>query len=156
MSIFTASLESLQRDSTQHISSSYEANGPYRVQAIMQRVPAQPPGGQHVLFEHFWVGVGPLPLPDPDAPPPEGRFVMTPSVSMHLRNLARAVLLRRYPILLQVMVVVSCAYACLHASIVCPSQPVYLLPCKHCSFFCSLSEQGPHLNPVLQNEQCVC
>lgn len=31
-----------------------------------------------------------------------GAFVLTPTVQGHLRNLARAVLLRRYPILLQV------------------------------------------------------
>lgn len=38
------------------------------------------------------------------APPADGSggaFVLTPTVQGHLRNLARAVLLRRYPILLQ-------------------------------------------------------
>jgi hypothetical protein len=68
----------------------------------MQRIPNQPEGGQHVLFEHFWVEAGPLPLLDPNDSLAGGRFVMTPSVSMHLRNLARAVLCR-YPILLQVI-----------------------------------------------------
>jgi hypothetical protein len=71
-------------------------------QAVMQRIPNQPEGGQHVLFEHFWVEAGPLPLLDPNDSLAGGRFVMTPSVSMHLRNLARAVLCR-YPILLQVI-----------------------------------------------------
>ena len=51
-----------------------------------------------MLFEHFWVEVGDLPLPEPSSAP---QFVMTPSVRGHLRSLARAVLVRRFPILLQ-------------------------------------------------------
>jgi len=66
----------------------------------MQRVPTRPPGGAHVLFEHFWVEAGPLPVPDGAEGGPPG-FVITPSVAAHLRNLARAALIRRYPILLQ-------------------------------------------------------
>lgn len=68
----------------------------------MQRIPGEPAGAAHVLFEHFWVEIGSQPLPDPDKVPASGRFIITPSISMHLRNLARAVLLRSYPILLQV------------------------------------------------------
>ncbi|KAK9809153.1 hypothetical protein WJX72_010301 [[Myrmecia] bisecta] len=69
----------------------------------LMRAPAEPPGGRHVLFEHFWVELGCLPLPQEGATSGVGggQFVMTPSVMQHLRNLARAVLLRRYPILLQ-------------------------------------------------------
>ena len=67
------------------------------VQAVLRPV-AQPQGGRHVLFEHFWVEMGDLPLPEPSSSP---QFVMTPSVRSHLRNLARAVLVRRFPILLQ-------------------------------------------------------
>ena len=110
----------------------------------MQRVPAQPLGGQHVLFEHFWVGIGPLLLPDPEAPPPGGRFVMTPSVSMHLRNLARAVLLRRYPILLQVIFIVSCAYACLYASTVCPFPARIPASMQAVSILLQLVRKVPH------------
>ena len=68
----------------------------------MQRTPSKPTAGDHVLFEHFWVKAGPLPLPETDARLGDGKFVLTNSVSMHLRNLARAVLCR-YPILLQVI-----------------------------------------------------
>ena len=68
----------------------------------MQRTPSKPAGGEYVLFEHFWVKAGPLPLPESDARLGDGKFVLTNSVSMHLRNLARAVLCR-YPILLQVL-----------------------------------------------------
>ena len=51
-----------------------------------------------MLFEHFWVETGAQPLPEPTDRP---HFVMTPSVRGHLRNLARAALVRRFPILLQ-------------------------------------------------------
>jgi midasin len=66
----------------------------------MQRAPTRPPGGAHVLFEHFWVEAGPLPVPD-GAEGGRPGFVLTPSVAAHLRNLARAALIRRYPVLLQ-------------------------------------------------------
>jgi midasin (ATPase involved in ribosome maturation) len=59
------------------------------------------PSGSHVLFEQYWVESGPLPLPEEDAVDP---FVLTPSVRRHLATLARAVLLRRHPILLQARV----------------------------------------------------
>lgn len=65
--------------------------------AELCRAPPPPPG-EHVLFEQYWVEAGPLPLPDADAPDP---FILTPSVRKHLATLARAVLLRRHPILLQ-------------------------------------------------------
>lgn len=68
------------------------------LQAVLRPV-AQPPGGRHVLFEHFWVEMGDQSLPEATATP---HFVMTPSVRGHLRNLARAALVRRFPILLQV------------------------------------------------------
>ena len=64
----------------------------------MERAPLQPSEGPHILFEQFWVRAGPLPLPDTGG---GSHFVLTRSVRMHLKNLARAVLCR-YPILLQV------------------------------------------------------
>ena len=67
------------------------------------RAPPEPPGvaGTHVLFEQYWVEAGPAPLPDADVP---DEFVLTSSVRGHLATLARAVLLRKHPILLQVRV----------------------------------------------------
>ena len=72
--------------------------------------PAPPTdGAKHVLIEGFWVraGTGELP-PDDDgsaaADDPVaalGKYVLTASVKSRLRDLARAVLLRRYPVLLQ-------------------------------------------------------
>ncbi len=71
--------------------------------AELSRAPPEPPGahGTHVLFEQYWVEAGPAPRPDADAP---DEFVLTPSVRRHLATLARAVLLRRHPILLQARV----------------------------------------------------
>jgi len=67
------------------------------LQAVLRPV-AQPQGSKHVLFEHFWVEAGEQPLPEPSDRP---NFVMTTSVKGHLRNLARAALVRRFPVLLQ-------------------------------------------------------
>jgi hypothetical protein len=57
-----------------------------------------------VLFEQFWLERGPLALPalgrDDDGAC--RRFVLTPSVRGQLHNLARCILARRHPILLQV------------------------------------------------------
>lgn len=62
------------------------------------------PGDSFVLFEQFWLEKGPLQLPalgrDDDGA--ARRFVLTPSVRGQLHNLARCILARRHPILLQV------------------------------------------------------
>ncbi|GAB4814206.1 hypothetical protein N2152v2_001252 [Parachlorella kessleri] len=76
--------------------------GPGVTLKALMRAPPAPPGPSHVLFDHFWVETGPAPLPDSkESDGKGGSFVLTPAVTHHLRNLARAVLLRRYPILLQ-------------------------------------------------------
>lgn len=69
----------------------------------LMRAPPQPAGPGSVLFDHFWVEVGGEALPEgkDETSGNLGTFVLTDSVTQHLRNLARAVLLRRYPILLQ-------------------------------------------------------
>ena len=75
------------------------------------RAPPAPPGPSHVLFDHFWVETGPAPLPDNKESDGKGSsFVLTPTVTQHLRNLARAVLLRRYPILLQASYYSRCCW----------------------------------------------
>lgn len=63
----------------------------------MKTPPNPPAGDTHVLLEHFWVEAGDLPRMDPES----GKYVVTETVKGHLSNLARAVLLRRHPILLQ-------------------------------------------------------
>lgn len=68
-----------------------------------------------MLFDHFWVEAGSEALPEPGTDGSGAAFVRTPTVMGHLRNLARAVLLRRYPILLQVLVHV-CMQRCMYLS----------------------------------------
>lgn len=66
---------------------------------------------------------------NPTAPAADGSggaFVLTPAVQGHLRNLARAVLLRRYPILLQVR---GMSKPCMvQPNKVLAQWPTYLLP----------------------------
>jgi len=57
--------------------------------------PPAPENDTHVLIEQFWVEAGELERVDPEG------YVVTDTVKSHLSNLARAVLLRRHPILLQ-------------------------------------------------------
>eukprot|EP00850_Spirogloea_muscicola_P001971 SM000007S20931 [mRNA] locus=s7:964636:998915:+ [translate_table: standard] len=65
--------------------------------------PPPQPSPHHVLFEHFWVeGGDALELgPSETAADSAGGYILTESVREHLKNLARAVLVRKYPILLQ-------------------------------------------------------
>ena len=68
------------------------------VQALLH-TPPEPAGGNHVLFEHFWLERGPVPLPEAGQDLDAGKrpFVQTASVRQHLCNLARAVLIRCAP-----------------------------------------------------------
>ena len=71
------------------------------IKALMQSAPT-PPSEGCVLFDHYWVEVGDVPVVESREDDGKGGvFVATPTVTQHLRNLARAVLLRKYPILLQ-------------------------------------------------------
>jgi len=93
----------------------------------LARAPPAPAGETHVLFESFWLERGPLALPAGGKEDDGGsrRFVLTPSVRTHLANLARAALVRRHPILLQVrrfgraaLHVVS-LHACMRVAVIC-------------------------------------
>ncbi len=59
------------------------------------QVPAEPPGGNHVRVQHFWIEKGQL---EPMQAP---RYILTHTITKHLKNLARVVVTRRYPALLQ-------------------------------------------------------
>jgi midasin len=50
----------------------------------------------HTLIGSFWIQNGPLDIVEEDQ-----LFIMTPSVEINLRNLARTVLARKYPVLIQ-------------------------------------------------------
>jgi midasin len=77
---------------------------PAQAAKALSRAPPEPPGGSTVLFESFRLERGPLPLPAGGAEDDGAarRFVLTPSVRKHLANIARAALVRKHPILLQV------------------------------------------------------
>ena len=62
----------------------------------LNRAPACP-GNEFIQFDSFWVRKGEYPV---DSQALAG-FIVTPTISIHLKNLARAVLLCKYPILLQ-------------------------------------------------------
>lgn len=64
------------------------------LQSIMKASPVCP-SPMHIRFDDFWVEGGDQESVHDDA------FIITPTVMGYLRNLARAVLLKRYPILLQ-------------------------------------------------------
>ncbi|BBM98800.1 midasin [Marchantia polymorpha subsp. ruderalis] len=63
------------------------------------KIPVQP-SSQHVLFEQFWVEKGNV---EPSELSFEScqKYVLTPSIREHLKNLARAVFVRKNPVLLQ-------------------------------------------------------
>jgi hypothetical protein len=56
--------------------------------------------GRFVNVEGFWLQCGPNALPD-EGGPDISHFILTPSVRCHLRAVARALFLRRFPVLLQ-------------------------------------------------------
>ena len=64
------------------------------IKSIVRSSP-EAPSSKHILFDHYWVEGGDL------EPVDGGTFIATPTVKINLRNLARAVLLKKYPILLQ-------------------------------------------------------
>ena len=81
------------------------------------------PGGrstseQFVSVEGFWLKAGPQPPVDLTVEDETRRvgFVLVPSVKRNMRNLARAVVSRRYPVLLQVPVCCVCG-VCTRAAI---------------------------------------
>ena len=59
------------------------------------QVPPEPVGGNHVRVQHFWIEKGSL------EPNPAPRYILTRTITKHLKNLARVVVTRRYPALLQ-------------------------------------------------------
>ncbi|CAM6097712.1 unnamed protein product [Calypogeia fissa] len=79
----------------------FKQTGPAATKLLksLLKVPSQP-SSRHVLFEQFWVESG-------DSEPSESaretceRYVLTTSIREHLKNLARAVFVRKNPVLLQ-------------------------------------------------------
>lgn len=70
--------------------------------SIMGTPPKRPSDENVILFDHYWVKLGNGPVAESkESDGRGGTFVATSTVLRHLRNLARAVLLYKYPILLQ-------------------------------------------------------
>ncbi|EFJ21629.1 hypothetical protein SELMODRAFT_166, partial [Selaginella moellendorffii] len=65
----------------------------------LMKAPAQP-SPDHILFEQFWVQRGCESQTDADTAFCK-RYVLTKSIKEHLKNIARAVFIRKYPVLLQ-------------------------------------------------------
>jgi midasin len=73
--------------------------GPMKnARAVLAQVPTLPPqldADDFVRFGPFWLRRGPLP------PAGESRYIITPSVQAKLSDLARVILTKRYPVLIQ-------------------------------------------------------
>lgn len=66
--------------------------------AVLAQIPALPSSmdpDSFIRFGPFWLQRGPLP------PVPESRYIITPSVQSKLSDLARVILTKRYPVLIQ-------------------------------------------------------
>lgn len=70
-----------------------------KAESLPGKVPRQP-SPNHVLFEQFWIESGGFKASKHSLEFTE-KYVLTRSIREHLKNVARAVFLRRYPVLLQ-------------------------------------------------------
>ena len=94
--------------------------GGFRDAAKLQGKEVRRPGGragaasEYAQVEGFWLKWGPVPAVDMTVEDATRRvgFVLVPSVKRNLRNLARAVVSRRYPVLLQVRPHRLCVCVC--------------------------------------------
>ena len=57
---------------------------------VLERAPAMPPGGAHVLFEQFWLEKGPTPLPE--MPSADGEFLSLPCILLWLVEVVNVIL----------------------------------------------------------------
>ncbi|KIJ47371.1 hypothetical protein M422DRAFT_164312, partial [Sphaerobolus stellatus SS14] len=93
MSLDDSSMMSVHRLAEKHIFA-----GVKDIQGMLSRMPSAPPGADPEKYEKigpFWIEHGPLP---PDASP---EYILTKSVQAKLVGLARVVLTRRFPVLIE-------------------------------------------------------
>ena len=62
------------------------------MQDFLESARPRAPEGNHRLFERFWLRCG-VPVAELEAQDGTSRFVRTPGMTRHLRNLARAILI---------------------------------------------------------------
>jgi midasin len=63
--------------------------------SLLSAAPRRPDSDQYVQFNTFWIEQGSLKPEEPKS------YILTPSIEQHIRDLARIVLFRKCPVLLQ-------------------------------------------------------
>lgn len=95
---FTMSLDAESSRKAKEVLEKYILGPMKNARAVLAQVPTLPPGldaDDYVRFGAFWLKRGPLP------PAGESRYIITPSVQAKLSDLARVILTKRYPVLIQ-------------------------------------------------------
>lgn len=95
---FTMSLDADSASRAKALAQTHLLTGLRNIKATMSQVPSLPKGvdpDDYLRFGHFWLEKGPLAVPS------EETYVITPSVEAKLSDLARVILTRRFPVLIQ-------------------------------------------------------
>ncbi|KAL7420043.1 AAA ATPase midasin [Cryptotrichosporon argae] len=95
---FTMSLDAASARRAHEVCEQHVLTSLKNARAVLVQVPALPAGrdaDDYIRFGLFWLQRGPLP------PATESRYIITPSVQAKLSDLARVILTRRYPVLIQ-------------------------------------------------------
>ncbi|WWC86817.1 uncharacterized protein L201_001696 [Kwoniella dendrophila CBS 6074] len=95
---FTMSLDVNSAKIAHEAGEKYILNPMKNARAVLAQIPSLPTSADpddFVRFGPFWLQRGPLP------PAPESRYIITPSVQAKLSDLARVILTKRYPVLIQ-------------------------------------------------------
>ncbi|WWC59552.1 uncharacterized protein I303_102108 [Kwoniella dejecticola CBS 10117] len=95
---FTMSLDDNSAKLAHEVGEKYILNPMKNARAVLAQIPSLPSSmdpDDFVRFGPFWLQRGPMP------PAPESRYIITPSVQAKLSDLARVILTKRYPVLIQ-------------------------------------------------------
>ncbi|WVN89377.1 uncharacterized protein L203_104600 [Cryptococcus depauperatus CBS 7841] len=95
---FTMSLDATSAKTAHEIGEKYILAPMKNARAVLSQIPTLPSAmdpNDYVRFGPFWLEKGPLSLA------PESRYIITPSVQAKLSDLARVILTKRYPVLIQ-------------------------------------------------------
>lgn len=92
---FTMPLEEKSANVLKALGEKHIVNRAKNPRTVLNSAPAKPTSEDYLGFGHFWLERGPLPLEIDDS------YILTPSVQSKLIDLARVVLTRRFPVLIQ-------------------------------------------------------
>ncbi|WWC68040.1 uncharacterized protein I206_101959 [Kwoniella pini CBS 10737] len=95
---FTMSLDDNSAKIAHEVGEKYILNPMKNARAVLAQIPSLPASmdpDDFVRFGPFWLQRGPMP------PVSESRYIITPSVQAKLSDLARVILTKRYPVLIQ-------------------------------------------------------